>query len=527
MGNPTTIPMLDPQGNVRDVPYDQMKTAMANGGKVGVLVRPPDGSSPRYVPTDQVPTAVQHGGTVLPYEQQDMQHPGGWHALYSDLVGLAKSAVSPKNLALNAATLGMGSTIQAIANAPETAQHYQDQKAAGYSLPYRLTTPVAESAGVNVRGMEQSAQEGDVSGVIGHAATVPVVMAATAGLAKAAPVISDVASAAVERATKAARNVTPKQAAQVVGGIGGAVTGHGPWSVPSATGGAYSLGRAAELLLGKDRANTPIFAKNPDLSLDNITDALAQTIADDRARSTVNQAKGLGNIPVTGAKGAAQTGEALATNPTPGVAKTSITSAPRFSAQDRAAAQSLLQDALKQSTADVVDNAVSPQNKAANGATKARIDSYLQSGDVAGAETVLDNAARLTKSNWTPPQRQAAPSVNEIRERVQDQAKVNSQADKLDDHAIQQQMAYDLQRHGWSAEQEARREFIARNSTGYVKTQNREFGGPSLLSDQLPGEATPKIGKAGKAQAAPSASDDLTNILQQSLEDVRRRQKGK
>lgn len=182
--------MIDPQGAVRDVPYDQMKTAIANGGKVGVLVRPPDGSSPRYVPTDQVPAAVQHGGTVLPYEQQEVQHPGFWHSLYSDLAGMAKSAPDAAFNAVPGSSLvpdsvrekiGVGQQPNVLDQAQQMAQHYQAQKAAGYSLPYRLASPAAEAVGANVRGMEQSAQQGDVAGVAGHAATVPAVMAASAG----------------------------------------------------------------------------------------------------------------------------------------------------------------------------------------------------------------------------------------------------------------------------------------------------------------------------------------------------------
>lgn len=97
--------------------------------------------------------------------------PGFLKSFGSDLVNAAKGAIDPKNLLLNAATLGMGSTFQTLANAPETLKHYGEQKKAGYSLPYRMLTPVAEGMGANVRGMEQSAKEGDMGGVLGHAAT--------------------------------------------------------------------------------------------------------------------------------------------------------------------------------------------------------------------------------------------------------------------------------------------------------------------------------------------------------------------
>ena len=41
----------------------------------------------------------------------------------------------------------------------------------------------------------------------------------------------------------------------------------------------------------------------------------------------------------------------------------------------------------------------------------------------------------------------------------------------LEDRGIQQEMNWGLERHGYSAESEARREFIVRNSTGVTKGQ--------------------------------------------------------
>lgn len=112
-------------------------------------------------------------------------------AVGSDLGNMARGMVDPKQGLLNAATMGMGSSVNALMNAPQTAQHYQQQKKAGYSLPYRLATPVAENLGVNVGGMEQGAKAGDTGAVLGHAATVPLTMAATEGLTRGvAPAIN-------------------------------------------------------------------------------------------------------------------------------------------------------------------------------------------------------------------------------------------------------------------------------------------------------------------------------------------------
>jgi hypothetical protein len=52
----------------------------------------------------------------------------------------------------------------------QAVQQDDARKAAGYNVPYRVLAPVAQSAGLNVPGMEQSAAEGDTAGVLGHAA---------------------------------------------------------------------------------------------------------------------------------------------------------------------------------------------------------------------------------------------------------------------------------------------------------------------------------------------------------------------
>lgn len=183
---------------------------------------------------------------------------GFWSALGSDLKGMASGAIDPKTILENAATMGIP-----VAQLPEVirnaAEHSKEQKAAGYSLPYRALSPVAEATGANVRGMEESAAQGDIAGVAGHAATVPAVIAATELGAHAVPAVAKAAAPAIEKV----KSITPKRAAQVAGGVTGAGLGHGELSVPGAYYGAKGGGKIAESLLGKERANAPIFkAKN-------------------------------------------------------------------------------------------------------------------------------------------------------------------------------------------------------------------------------------------------------------------------
>jgi hypothetical protein len=307
----------------------------------------------------------------------------------------------------------------------------------------------------------------------------------TEGAVKAAPVVadaagavSDTAKAAATRMAERARTVTPKQAAQTVGAASGAVGGHGWLSPVGAAFGIKTFGDVAEILLGKERANLPIFQKAA--SLDEAADGVAQTIAKNRTQA-------------------------------PGAA-------PSVTVQDRAAAQSLVEDALKQHSSDVIDNAIPGKNSQAKGA----IDYYLRKGDVANAERVLDKSAKAANPAWQPLDRQPVPSTNEIRARVQADAKTpqpGSAADVNDDRALQQEMQWNLQRHGWAAESEARREFIARNSTGTTKGElTKRFRAQSAKpSAASAGTGSPAAGSA----TATAASDDLTEMLQKSLDQVR------
>lgn len=534
MSPPVTVPMFDPQGNLRDVPQDQMKAAMAAGGKPSVRFQAPDGTI-RFVPADRTQDAVKAGGKMLPIEQQDIQHPGFWKGLGSDLWGMVKSAPAMfETPGVNPGTgeLTTGAAGRSQENVAAMAQADAERKARGESLPYRAAATAAQATGTNVPAMEQAAREGDVGGVLGHAAAVPITMAATAGLEEAAPAISDVADAAASRARMAAtkvatsaRDITPKQAAQVAGGASGAVAGHGTLSIPGAYYGAKSFGHIAEIVLGKDRANTPIFSRGA--TLDEATDALAEVIARDREAQA--QAGSLGKLPATGAKPAAQTGEALATQPTSApagpVAKATNT-APRFSSQDRAAAQSLLADALKQQSGDVVDAAV----PAKNAAVKSEVEFYLKKGDVAKAEAALDKGAKAANPSWTPLERQPVPSVNEIRDRIQAEAKApkpGTAADRLDDQALSQEMNWNLERAGWSAESEARREFIARNSNYFNKSgKSRGY----VPGEQVKLTRTPGVSSSGTSARVPGSglgTGDLTDLLQRSLDEVRGKQQQK
>lgn len=288
--------------------------------------------------------------------------------------------------------------------------------------------------------------EGDYAGGISRTvgAAVPII----AGSPEARAVASDAASSLVQKAG----SVTPKQAAQLVGGTSGAVAGHGTLSAPGAYYGAKTAGNIAEGLLGKDRANAPIWDLEPQLK--NLSDALdkSQQVHADVAESDATES----NVPYAGE-----------------------------SARGR-----------KLPTAQA-----SPASAQAQ---------PVQAQPVPAGPT----------PNWPPAQRPVVPSVQNIRERIaQTQEAENAPnrptADTLEDHAIQQEMNQDLERHGWAVDSEARREFIARNSTGMTKAELTGAAEKPVRYTKTPG--VPSIGTG--------AVEDLTDLLQKSL-DAAKKAKG-
>jgi hypothetical protein len=563
----STAPIFAPDGTLGDVPQEQFLQAVRAGAKPGVNIIAPDGSH-GVVPADRTADAVKAGAKVLPYEQQDVQHPGFWKSLTDDLKGMATGAYhavtdydplsDPK--VPDDAKWKIAQQMSAQAEAKITGR-----EAVGYGKVYsNVSAPAAEMLGVNVPGMEQSAREGDVGGVAGHAAAVPTVLAATEGLTRGVGAALERAPAAI----KAVRNVTPKQAAQVAGGAGGAVAGHGPLSAP-----------------GKERANTPIFERY-DPTAENTPYAGEKT------------------PPLTGEPDATGENKPYAGEPAPEGAAKIPAKALKQSQALGPNTQTLQQaEALRGSTHDVVDSHISPDaNRAENFQAKREIDFHLGRGDVAGAEAALDQAAAKVNPQYAPSRqtdpaptaaeaepdtevlmrlgtteppeptpvqgvgsklgtpeeearfrqamegrgaakqdlesgktpirnaaaaraqgtntpegvaqdqdfiaqakaelgpnasasdilqraqakkmalpgyfdlaRQVVPSVENIRENLaqtkaaEASAQPGGRPDLMEDKALQQEMNQDLQRHGWRVESEARREFIARNSTGQTK----------------------------------------------------------
>jgi len=63
---PTTVPIFDPDGNVKAIPSHIANDAFASGGKMAVPMNNPSGTL-HYVPHDQVDAATKAGGTLHNY----------------------------------------------------------------------------------------------------------------------------------------------------------------------------------------------------------------------------------------------------------------------------------------------------------------------------------------------------------------------------------------------------------------------------------------------------------------------------
>lgn len=436
-----TAPIFAPDGTLGDIPVEQLPAAIKAGAKPGVNFKAPDGSM-GVIPADKIQDAYKAGGKLVPFEQQEASHPGFWDAVKSYMGDSSKvETEADKWKRLSAQPM--------IPPAP-TPQEDAQRKAAGFGPTYRALVRPAEMLGMNVKGAEQAAQQGDVAGVAGYAAV---------------PAAAAIGSAAIG----ALRGKPPAGPAPAV-----------PQPTPSPFTPEQQAFRAKWAARGGALAPEPI----------------------DRAELTRNQPQ-IGTRPMP----SSPPSEPQQFTPKPEAPADALGKLP-VPAKPTTLQQAA---ALKQPVHDIVDSAIPPTGttKASNLLTKSRIDFQLQRGNVDAAQAILDSAK---PSPAVKGESRIVPSVQNIRENdamvrdaesQPDRVKPNSRADLLDDKATQQEMNWDLERKGWQVESEARREFIARNSTGATKG--------SLVQDAK--------AKLGVGQAAPTPADaDLLDILQKSLE---------
>lgn len=200
MSTPSLVPMISPDGRSGDIPADRVNEALAAGFKGAVVMTSPDGQQ-GYVPHDRANEAINAGFKVgqpsaQAFADRGQNKEGFLSALGSDLKGMAKGA----------APMVLGPAGMAYQSGKQSLADYQSYKmtgktlaerdaearaAAGHGKLYQVGAGVNEQLGVNVKGMEQAADNGDVGGVVGHAAAVPTAMAATAGIVRGVPMIAN------------------------------------------------------------------------------------------------------------------------------------------------------------------------------------------------------------------------------------------------------------------------------------------------------------------------------------------------
>lgn len=198
-GTSAMVPMIAPDGSAGQVPAARVKDALAAGGKIGVEMLDQDGNR-GTIPLERYGDGLKAGGKLAPEMPNPGKQGGFWGAVGSDLASMGKGLLfaNPAGQAYQALQRAKADYDSLNATGKTTQQVADERrKQAGYNLAYRMLAPAAESAGVNVQGMEDAAKSGDVNAVLGHAA-VP-----------AAAAVAPLAGEAVVRGLRAA----PAQAA--------------------------------------------------------------------------------------------------------------------------------------------------------------------------------------------------------------------------------------------------------------------------------------------------------------------------
>src|SRR5579885_2358030 len=89
MASTTFIPMLDPEGNARLVPINQVESAKKAGGRVARKFMAPDGTK-RWIPAEHTAEAIKAGGIPVP-DTGDIPYKSSGHTI----LDLYEKAVEP------------------------------------------------------------------------------------------------------------------------------------------------------------------------------------------------------------------------------------------------------------------------------------------------------------------------------------------------------------------------------------------------------------------------------------------------
>jgi hypothetical protein len=229
-----SIAVVNPDGVRGKIPISQLQAAGAKGYRVSMW----DANGTRgSVPVAQMGAAARAGYTTTPktqfeQERDPQNQPGFWSSagttLENQAKGVASMAAQPWEDAANvyrAARAGGQGVLRSGAEALGTAaispeihqvvdvanqpREWNQRKAAGYGLGYRVLAPVAQQvAGVDVPSMERAADVGNARAVAAQAA-VPAAEV-LAGESQRIPAIRRATSAATEAITRVPRDIATR-----------------------------------------------------------------------------------------------------------------------------------------------------------------------------------------------------------------------------------------------------------------------------------------------------------------------------
>ncbi len=189
---PTTL--LDPQGQARDIPDDQVQAAIAAGGKKAVKITDPKGT-PRWIPEDQKDAALQAGGKIADENK-------GFLKSFADASGL--SAIAHPIDTIMGIPAGLKQMAKdSVANVKQGVEDYQKEgltektrRDFGRAVP--VVGPALSAAQGQYDSGDKAGAAGTIAGtVMGLAAPEAIKGIKPAALAeKAAPVVAKVGEAA-------------------------------------------------------------------------------------------------------------------------------------------------------------------------------------------------------------------------------------------------------------------------------------------------------------------------------------------
>src|SRR5208283_2102016 len=164
-GSPT-VPLFGPDGKLYDIPYEGMHDALQSGGKMAVHIQDPTGNS-WYIPADQTVAATKAGGKIIPYDVAgSSQQQKGAGGEFKTALG---NMVQGPNIAQQQINDFGAGKLPSLPPSPLANDQLRAQE--GRSPLYRIPAAAIELSGLaNPRQMEEAANRGDTSGVLGAAA---------------------------------------------------------------------------------------------------------------------------------------------------------------------------------------------------------------------------------------------------------------------------------------------------------------------------------------------------------------------